>query len=591
MKINEKYIQSLPTLAESMVEILKFFNVKRIYGIGGDFAVNLIKAFEQNFDLLPSSNEMHAAFSACGQAEVEGIGCCMTTYTVGSLPCSSAAALAKSEKLPVIFISGAPGEAEVGTTAIHHTVTSSSSWNVDYDASLNSFKGLGIRAERLQGQRSAGQPGLSGEQFFQLVLHAYTHNEPVFIEIPRDIVFAKTQSIQLPASIQEAVSDCISYKSTDIIVEEIVESLAKAKAPLVYIGEGLKLNKTLQKTILTFCERTNIPFVSSWFAKGIFDDYHPLSLASYNGVFSDEEKRLYIEQKADYVLEVATSINLMDANSAFGTGTHVLANFENKTVLNGTAKLQADIQAVFNKMLLAQVIPFASTQHMTAQEQVASGEKIDFHNVIAVLNEIQDQSDVPFIYLPEIGNSYFASYSLKIKSSSLGRGWLSNAWYGAMGTSMPYARAVCEVLREQKSNDVAVVITGDGGFHFQLNELIHFMQNDLSVIIVYMRNNIFHLGKNSDAKIYQCSNAQFDIIKLIESYGGTAKKCSSKAEFSHFFEACVQENKGIKLIEVPIEPIEEYQCKEIKLLNTYISAKNGVPAAIQRWKEISNQEL
>ncbi len=69
------------------------------------------------------------------------------------------------------------------------------------------------------------------------------------------------------------------------------------------------------------------------------------------------------------------------------------------------------------------------------------------------------------------------------------------------------------------------------------------------------------------------------------------KKCSSKAEFTHFFEVCVLENIGIKLIEVPIEPIEEYQCKEIKLLNTYISAKNGVPAAVQRWKEISNQEL
>lgn len=58
MKINEKYLNSLPTLAQSMVDTLRFFNVKRIYGIGGDFAVNLIKAFEHEFDLLPSSNEM-----------------------------------------------------------------------------------------------------------------------------------------------------------------------------------------------------------------------------------------------------------------------------------------------------------------------------------------------------------------------------------------------------------------------------------------------------------------------------------------------------------------------------------------------------
>jgi indolepyruvate decarboxylase len=486
MKINEKYLNSLPTLSQSMIDTLRFFQVKRVYGIGGDFAVNLIKTFEHSFDLLPSSNEMHAAFSACGQAEVEGLGLCMTTYTVGSLPCSSAAALAKSEKLPVIFISGAPGEDEVSSTAIHHTVTSSSSWNVDYDAALNSFRGLGMRAERLQGQRSPGQPGLAGEQFFQLVLHAYMNNEPVFIEVPRDIVFAPTQSIQLPSSIQEATASNISYNSTDIIVEEIVANLAQSKAPLLYFGEGIKLNKVLQKTILTFCERTNIPFVATWFAKGIFADNHPLSLSAYNGVFTEPSKRHYVDKKADYVLEVATSITKMDANTAYGTGTHLLSDFKNKTVLNGTARLQQDLQEVFNKLLLANIIPFPAFEKEVVQEQIADEEKVDFHNVVQVLNEVQQNTDKAFVYMPEIGNSYFASYSLLTKSSGLGRSWICNAWYGAMGTSMPYARAVCEVLKERKLNDVAVVMTGDGGFHFQLNELIHFMQHELNVIIIWV---------------------------------------------------------------------------------------------------------
>lgn len=587
MKINEKYLNSLPTLAQSMVDTLRFFNVKRIYGIGGDFAVNLIKAFEHPFDLLPSSNEMHASFSACGQAEIEGVGVCMTTYTVGSLPCSSAAALAKSEKLPVIFISGAPGEDEVGSTAIHHTVTSSSSWNVDYDAGLNSFRGLGIRAERLQGKRSPGQPGLAGEQFFQLVLHAYTNNEPVFIEIPRDIVFAPTQSIQLPNSLQEACSSNISYNSTDIIVEEILENLSESKYPLLYFGEGIKLNKVLQKTILTFCERTNIPFVATWFAKGIFDDNHPLSLSAYNGVFTLPSKRNYIEKKADYVIEVATSINKMDANTAYGTGTHLLADFQNKTMLNGTARLQQDLQEIFNKLLLSNVIPFPAFEKEKTEISIDNNEKVDFHNVVNILNEVQETSDKSFIYLPEIGNSYFASYSLFTKSSSLGRSWICNAWYGAMGTSMPYARAVCEVLKERNASDVAVVMTGDGGFHFQLNELIHFMQHNLSVVIVYMRNNIFHLGKNSDAGIYHCSHADFNIHKLIESYGGEAKTCKTKEELVTYFSHCISENKGIKLIEIPCEPIEDYQCREIKLLNTYISAKNGVPEAVEAWRELS----
>ncbi len=157
----ETYANLLPNLGQAMVDVLRFFECQRIYGVGGDYAANLIAAFEKEFDICPSSNEMHAAFTACGQAEVEGLGVCLTTYTVGSLPCVSAAALAVTEKLPVIFISGAPGESEITNMALHHTVSSCSTWKAEYDAALESFRALGIKAERLQGQRNSAQPNVA----------------------------------------------------------------------------------------------------------------------------------------------------------------------------------------------------------------------------------------------------------------------------------------------------------------------------------------------------------------------------------------------------------------------------------------------
>lgn len=585
----EEYHDSLPTLAQSMVDTLRFFKVKRMYGIGGDFAVNLIKAFEHEFQLLPSSNEMHAAFSACGQAEIEGIGCCIMTYTVGSLPCASAIALAKSEKLPIIFISGAPGECEIGQTAIHHTVTSFSSWNIEYDACLNSFKGLGIRTERLQGERNALQPDLAGEQFFRLVQYAYEKNEPVFIEVPRDLVFKKTQGLRLPEKLEFLNSDLHSYTSSEMITESIIEKLNHAKKPILFIGESLKLNKQLIGLIYAFCEKFNIPFVTSWFAKGVFDEFHPLSLGAYNGVFTRSNHRKYLEQEVDYILEIATSVFQMDANSAFGTGTHKVATFNNKTLLQGTSKRQKDLIEYFEALLDADIKQFDFKPEREQSVMLNSNDRVDFNNLTDVLNHLQNNHNQPFIYLPEIGNSYFASYGLKTKKSSLGRGWLCNAWYGAMGTSLPYARAVCEELKERNSDDIAVVITGDGGFHFQLNELIHFMKDGLSVVIVYLRNNIFHLGKNSNAEIYNCSSSDFDVLKLIASYGGEGKICSSVEEFGTYFSSCISENKGIKLIEVPVIPKEEYQCNEIRLLNTYISAKNGDPTAVKEWDKIINE--
>jgi indolepyruvate decarboxylase len=120
--LNQQYISQLPTLGQGLVEVIRFLGGKRIYGVGGDFAANLISALGEDIDICPSGNEMHAGFSACAKAELDGMGFCLTTYMVGSLPCTSAAALAMTESLPVVFISGAPRESEVNNLAIHHTI-------------------------------------------------------------------------------------------------------------------------------------------------------------------------------------------------------------------------------------------------------------------------------------------------------------------------------------------------------------------------------------------------------------------------------------------------------------------------------------
>jgi len=588
----EAYSSGLPSLGQLMAQTLKFFGSRRIYGVGGDFAANLIRAFEDELDICPSSNEMHAGFTACGQAEVEGLGVCLTTYTVGSLPCVSAAALALTEKLPVIFISGAPGESEINHMALHHTVSSCSTWRSEYDAALESFKALGIRSERLQGERNPGQPNVAGEHFFRLVAHAYLNKEPVFIEVPRDLVADKTQAIEFPPSLCQLPQEVFLLKGVSLVAQQVVSKLKAANKPLLYLGEKAKLNKRLLEVVKAFCHKYQIPYTTTWFAKGVLDEFEPLSLGAYNGVFTDEKIRDYIEHEVDYVLEVATSIYQLDTNTAFDTGTHLLNDFENKTSLKGTSQLEKDLIGIFEELLTADIPVFDYTPPSSTGGELFADEKIDFHNLTRVLNSLQSLDSRPYVYFPEIGNSYFASYSLKTRMSSLGRSWLTNPWYAAMGTCLPYARAACKQLQQlgaekaATERDVAVVITGDGGFNFQLNDLIHFLRDGLSVIIIYMRNDIFHLGKNSDAQIYHCSDKTFDVISLVKAYGGEGKRCTTVAEFRDYFGACADANTGIKLIEVPASLEEQYQCREISLLNLYIKARNGIPQAVIDWNEI-----
>jgi len=594
MNFGKEYNEKLPSLGDTMAKVIQFFGGKHIYGVGGDFAANIIAALDKDIDICPSSNEMHAGFSACAQAEIDGMGFCLTTYMVGSLPCTSAAALAVTEGLPVVFISGAPAESEVNQLAIHHTIHPNGSWKAEYDNALEAFSALGMRVERLQGQRLAGHPNLAGQSFYQIVAEAYKNKQPVFIEVPRDQVFAKTQPIQLPSCVDNICCGSNVLGGSELVVANIVTKLKQAQKPLLYIGDRLKHNTHLKQLIIAFANKFNIPYATTWFAKGLFDEYASLCLGAYNGVFTQTVGRDYIEQEVDYVIDVATSIFSQDCNIAFATGTHKIETFDNKTLLKGGSLLEKDLIDIFEKLLSSDISAFEFEPPIEEIAPVPTSEEIDFNNLAATLNELQADEQSPYVYLPEVGNSYFTSYSLKIRQSALGRTWLTNPWYGAMGTALPYARVVAQRIKEQSLADVnkqerAVIIVGDGGFHFQLNELINFLKDQTDVTIIYMRNNIFHLGKSGDGKIYHCNDGDFNVHHIISAYQGQSKTCTTVGDFKECFTAFSQMS-GISLIEILAEPVEEKQCHELKLLNLYIKSKNGQADALMEWQELTQAE-
>lgn len=60
----------------------------------------------------------------------------------------------------------------------------------------------------------------------------------------------------------------------------------------------------------------------------------------------------------DYVVDIATSVLTQDANSAFGTGTHKIDNFTNKTLLKGGALLEKDLIEVFELLMKSDISTF-----------------------------------------------------------------------------------------------------------------------------------------------------------------------------------------------------------------------------------------
>lgn len=583
---SESYSSTLSTVGESLAAVIRHFGGRRVFGVGGDFAANLISALGRRLEIAPASNEMHAGFAACGRAEVGDIGFCLTTYTVGSLPCVTAAALARAERLAVVFISGAPGEQEAHpTAALHHSVLPSTEWRNEYDAALRAFGALGLRVERLQGCRDPRQPNIAGYRFMKLVAHAWLHREPVFVEVPRDIVGQLTQRFRLP-SLRALAAECRQLPGAGSIATDIAARLRQCEAPLVFIDDQVKRNPPLADSIRRFCRAHRIPYATSWFAKGLYDEWDGLCLGAYNGAFSSGRARRYIEGKADYILEIGSGVLTMDTDRAFRSGTHRVESFANKTAVRSTAPREGDLLDLLRALHRRPIPRFRPDLGQPPTPAAPRRAPLDFSNIAAAMNACQRRLRAACVYLPEIGSAYFASFGLRTRRSRLGRSWLVNPWYATMGTSLPYARAVAGRIREQGWDDRVVVFTGDGGFHFQSNELVHFQREGLPVTIVLMRNNLFRLGQAGDEPVYHCCAPDFDPLKLVAAYGGRGRRCRTVGEFHDCYLDNLRRNEGISLIEIPCGTDDASQCQEIRLLNLYIRAKNGEVHARAQWADL-----
>ena len=136
------------------------------------------------------------------------------------------------------------------------------------------------------------------------------------------------------------------------------------------------------------------------------------------------------------------------------------------------------------------------------------------------------------------------------------------------------------------SHNIPIVITGDGGFHFQSNELSTLQRDNCFVIILLLRNDIYHLGKINNSPSYNCNSKNMDYQKLIEAYSGKRYHDKTASELTTAIEQASVVRVGIHLIEIFVSTDEKDQSREVRIINLYIKAKAEDKDAIKDWNNL-----
>src|SRR5688572_353069 len=278
---------SLVTLHQFLFDRLWDRGVRHIYGIPGDFALNLFEALERDgrFTLVRLSHEPAVGFAADGAARMTGgLGVCCVTYGAGGLNMVNPVACAYAEESPLVVLSGGPGRIEKRAgLPVHHEVKS-------FESQLR------VYAEVTEYSAILDDPRTAAAHIARALDVAVKLKRPVYLEIPRDMVDAPIDGPAPDAALELNTDEGAVAEA----VAEITERLSAAERPVLIVGVEVHRFQ-LRDQVVRLAERMGVPVASSFLGRGVFPSRHLQFAGTYLGVVSPQPLRDIVEN-SDCVL-------------------------------------------------------------------------------------------------------------------------------------------------------------------------------------------------------------------------------------------------------------------------------------------------
>src|SRR5574342_740775 len=215
-------------LGDYLVSYLKKIGVSHLFGIPGDLVINLFLRFgrPRGLKIITLSHEPAIGFAADGYARSTGrIGVACVTYGAGGHNMVNPVAASFSERVPILVISGGPGEEErkLGVL-IHHQAK-------EIESQYHIYREVTCAA------KIVADPLNAALEIDEVIRAIWLNQQPGYLEIHRDMV---ERDIRVPkeivdwdAALPQPQSD---HRKLAEAVRDTAERFNRARRPLVLVG-------------------------------------------------------------------------------------------------------------------------------------------------------------------------------------------------------------------------------------------------------------------------------------------------------------------------------------------------------------------
>jgi indolepyruvate decarboxylase len=510
--------------------------VRHLFGIPGDFVLNLYEAMEQDgrFKLVTLSHEPAVGFAADGAARItNGLGVCVVTYGAGGLNLLNSVACAYAEESPLIVITGGPGKSEKRLgVQVHHEVKS-------YDSQFKIYQEVTEFGAVLDDPRTAAA------QIRKAIEVALKFKRPVYLEVPRDMVFADVN----PLSSVEQVELRVDEGALQEAAQEIINRLNDARHPVLIVGVEVHRFHLAEK-VVELAQRLQIPVTSSFLGRGVFPTRHPQFIGTYLGVVSPQPLREIVES-SDCLLLLGELVS----DTSLGISADRISE-ENLIVCTARAVFirhhrfqHTPLDMLVDRLLIADVpvkghIVQAIGTDVSAEifDPFKEDETIKMKHVIKLVNEfVERRSEMPLV--ADTGDALFAAVDIRANEC------IAPAYYATMGFAVPAALGA-----QIASGRRPLVMVGDGAFQMTGSEISHARKYGVNPILILLNNSRWEMLQAFFPDAHYNETVSWPFSKLAELWGGRGFQVNTPRQFRDALDAAYEEDDRFTLIEVCLQP-------------------------------------
>ncbi len=519
-----------------LLNVLQQHGVQHVFGYPGGAIMPIYDAlYDSEIQHFLCRHEQGAAFSAVGYARASGkIGVCFATSGPGATNLITGLADALADSIPVIAITGQVPTAAMGSDAFQEADV----FGLSLACTKHSFQVRHVD-ELSDIVHQAIAIALEGRQ------------GPVLVDIPKDIQIA--QVTELLSSIPQAVIEPVA---TDNKLEEALALLKQAKRPIAYVGGGVGMANAVTE-LRDFMSITDIPSVSTIKGLGAVDPEHRYYLGML-GMHGTKAANLAV-QKSDLLIAIGARFDdrVTGKLDEFAPNAKIIHFDIDPAEINKRRLADVGMLGDVKQLLPSLATPLTIDTWRTECKTMKTDFSWDYNHpgktiyAPAVLKEISDNMPAHTVVTTDVGqHQMWAAQHMLFNNPS---DFLTSGSMGTMGFGLPAAIGA-QVSRPQ---DTVVVVSGDGSFMMNVQELSTIKRFQLPVKILLIDNSklgmvrqwqdLFFDGRLSETDL----SDNPDFIMLANAFDIKAKCITSKDEVS----AAITEmfnHQGAYLLQVKI---------------------------------------